>query len=272
MSSDSQPNDETRAGAGASVELSRDGAVALIRLNRPERMNAVDEAMIEALRSALRMAEQDREVRVAVIIGEGRSLMAGADITLFNEDLEGAPATAGRLIDAFHAMLRVVRAMGKPVVVGVNGSVAGGGLGLALACDLCVISDDAQLISGYTKLGTSPDAGTTWSLTQLLGRRRALEVMWLNDPIGAQQALALGLANRVVPAARLVDETLALARRLAEGAPQAIAQTKALVEAAAASGFDAQLDRERAAFVAASGADAFREGITAFFERRAPRF
>lgn len=162
--------------------------------------------------------------------------------------------------------------MEKPVVTALQGAVTGGGFGLALACDLCVMADDAQLISAYSKLGTSPDGGTTWSLTQLLGRQRALDVMWLNEPIGAAEAHRIGLVNRIGPPARLEDEALALARRLAEGAPRAMARIKALVEVAVTSGFDEQLDHEKTAFVASVAQADFREGITAFFARRAPRF
>lgn len=263
---------QTRSESDPAVDISRDGAVAVVRLNRPERLNAMDAAMIVALNAAMAEVSADPAVRAVVLAGAGRSFMAGADISLFQRDLETAPAMAAALIDDFHGMLRTIRAMRKPVVVALQGAIAGGGLGLALACDLGVMADDAQLISGYGKLGTSPDAGTTWSLTHLLGRQRALEVMWLNDPIDAAQAHRLGLVNRVVPAAQVQDEALTLARRLAEEAPGALGRVKALVEAATTSSFDDQLDLEKAGFVASAAEADFREGITAFFERRAPRF
>lgn len=263
---------QARSDSDPAVVISRNGAVAVVRLNRPERLNAMDAAMIVALHAAMTEVDADPEVRAVVLAGAGRSFMAGADISLFQRDLDGAPAMAAALIDDFHGMLRAIRATRKPVVVALQGAIAGGGLGLALACDLAVMADDAQLISGYGKLGTSPDAGTTWSLTHLLGRQRALEVMWLNEPVDAAEAYRLGLVNRVVPPVRVQEEAMMLAQRLAEGAPGAISRVKALVEAATTSSFDSQLDLEKAGFVASAAETDFREGITAFFARRPPRF
>jgi 2-(1,2-epoxy-1,2-dihydrophenyl)acetyl-CoA isomerase len=134
------------------------------------------------------------------------------------------------------------------------------------------MADNARLISGYSKIGTSPDAGTTWSLTHLLGRRRALEVMLLNDPIDARAAHALGLVNKVVQASELESETLAFARRLADGPPATTGRIKSLVDQACVSDLEAQLDQEKAAFIAAASTSEFSEGIKAFFERRPPEF
>lgn len=265
-------NGRASAGGDAPVLLERHGAVAVIRLNRPDRLNAVDGEMIEAIRTALAGVRDDAAIRSAVLIGNGRCFMAGADLSVFHRDLATASQVAAGLIDGFHGMLRELRAMAKPVIAAVAGNVAGGGVGLALACDLAMMADDARLISGYSKLGTSPDAGTTWSLTRAVGARRALELMCLNTPVSAQEALALGLVNRVVPAAELAEQAIDMARRLAEGAPLAIARIKSLVETAGTSGFDSQLDHERASFIACAATDDFREGVSAFFERRPPRF
>ena len=260
------------AGTDAPVLRETHGAVAVIRLNRPDRLNAVDAEMIEAIRTAFRGVREDAAIRSAVLIGNGRCFMAGADLSVFHRDLATASQVAAGLIDGFHGMLREMRAMPKPVIAAVAGNVAGGGVGLALACDLAVMADDARLISGYSKLGTSPDAGTTWSLTRAVGARRALELMCLNTPVSAQEALALGLVNRLVPAAQLAAQAIEMAQRLAESAPMAMARIKSLVEAAVTADFDSQLDRERESFIACAGTDGFREGVTAFFERRPPNF
>jgi 2-(1,2-epoxy-1,2-dihydrophenyl)acetyl-CoA isomerase len=260
------------AGDEAPVLRETHGAVAVIRLNRPDRLNAVDAEMIEAIRTALGNVRDDAGIRSAVLIGNGRCFMAGADLSVFHRDLATAPWVAAGLIDGFHAMLREIRSLPKPVIAAVTGNVAGGGVGLALACDFAVMADDAKLISGYSKLGTSPDAGTTWSLTRAVGARRALELMCLNIPVSAQEALALGLVNRMVPAAELAEQAIDMARRLAEGAPLAIARIKSLVETAGTSDFDSQLDRERASFIECAATDEFREGVRAFFDRRPPRF
>jgi 2-(1,2-epoxy-1,2-dihydrophenyl)acetyl-CoA isomerase len=259
-------------GDAAPVLCETHGAVAVIRLNRPDRLNAVDGEMVEAIRTALRSAREDSAIRSAVLIGNGRCFMAGADLSVFHSELADASRTAARLIDGFHAMLRELRSMPKPVIAAIAGNVAGGGVGLALACDLAVMAEDARLISGYSKLGTSPDACTTWSLTRAVGARRAFELMCLNTPVSAQEALALGLVNRVVPASKLAEQAIDMAQRLAEGAPMAIANIKSLVETATYSDFGSQLDRERASFIACAATDQFREGVVAFFERRPPKF
>jgi 2-(1,2-epoxy-1,2-dihydrophenyl)acetyl-CoA isomerase len=254
-------------GDAAPVLQETHGAVAVIRLNRPDRLNSVDDEMIGAIRTAIRAVREDAAIRSAVLIGNGRCFMAGADLSVFHSELADASRTAARLIDGFHAMLREIRAMPKPVIAAIAGNVAGGGVGLALACDLAVMADDARLISGYSKLGTSPDAGTTWSLTRAVGARRAFELMCLNTPVSAQEALALGLVNRIVPA-----QAVETAQRLAEGAPMAVANIKSLVETAGDFDFSSQLDEERASFIECAATDQFREGINAFFERRSPRF
>jgi len=128
------------ASGSAPVLRETHGAVAVIRLSRPDRLNAVDGEMIEAIRTAFRGVRDDTGVRSAVLIGNGRCFMAGADLSVFRQELDTAPQTAARLIDGFHAMLREIRALPKPVIAAVAGNVAGGGVGLALACDLAVIA------------------------------------------------------------------------------------------------------------------------------------
>jgi 2-(1,2-epoxy-1,2-dihydrophenyl)acetyl-CoA isomerase len=246
--------------------------IAEIRLNRPKQLNVLDLAMGEALAEATARVAADEAVRVVILSGAGRSFMAGGDLVLFHQDLAGAPATAGRLIELFHAAMRAIRGMGKPVIAALQGPVAGGGLGLALACDLAVASEDATFLSAYTRIGTSPDGGTTWSLTRLLGPRRAMEVMLLNDRLDAKTALSLGLVNRVVPSDTLGSETRALAQRLAKASVSAGAAVKRLVASAITGTFEDQLDREKASFMRQAGTPDFHEGINAFFERREPTF
>jgi 2-(1,2-epoxy-1,2-dihydrophenyl)acetyl-CoA isomerase len=162
--------------------------------------------------------------------------------------------------------------MPAPVLAGVQGAVAGGGLGLALACDLVVSASDATFVPAYTRIGTSPDGGTTWSITRLIGHRRAMEWIMLGDPMSAEEARAIGLINRVVPADRLAAEVDALARRIADGPAVAVTSVKRLVHQAAMVPLDVQLENERDSFVAAARTADFREGIAAFFERRPPKF
>jgi 2-(1,2-epoxy-1,2-dihydrophenyl)acetyl-CoA isomerase len=243
-----------------------------LRLNKPEQLNALDFEVAEHLDRGLSALARDGAVRAVVISGAGRSFMAGGDLKVFSRDLAEAPATAGRLIDLFHSALRTIKRMPQPVIAAVAGPVAGGGLGLAAACDLCIAAENATFLSAYTRLGTNPDGGTTWSLTRLLGPRRALEVALLNESVDARTALGLGLVNRVVPEGELESEALALARRLAEGSAAAQARVKRLVQAAVTGTYEEQLELEKKGFVESAGTADFREGITAFFEKRKPRF
>ena len=258
---------------GGDVVLSRvDGAVARVTLNRPKSLNALDEPMGLALANALHTIERNPAIKVVVLDGAGRDFMGGGDLTVFHADLTHAPDTASRLIGSFHQSIRCIKRMPMPVIASIKGAVAGGGAGLALACDLIIASADTKLVPAYGRIGTSPDGGTSWSFTQLLGPRRAIEVLLLGDPIDAQRALELGLVNKVVPADQLAAATDAIAARLAAGPRLAMANVKQLIQSAQTGGLDAHLEAERAGFVAAAGTADFREGITAFFERRTPKF
>ena len=254
------------------VRLAITAGIANIRLNRPERLNALDLALAQALLDALARIEADPSVKVVTLTGEGRAFMAGGDISVFYRAGEQAPAEVAKLIALFHQIVRLIRHMRPPVIAGLQGAVAGGGLGLALACDLVMAADNASFVPAYTRIGTSPDGGTTWSITQLIGPRRALAWLTLGDPLGATEAAALGLINRVVAASKLDDEVVALAQRIADGPALAFASVKRLVHQAATSSFDAQLEAEREGFLAAARTRDFREGVAAFFERREPRF
>lgn len=258
--------------AGGVVITQRQGPVLTVTMNRPKVLNVLDEAMADALVAAFSGLAADQTSRTVILAGAGRSFMAGGDLARFQADLPGAPQTATKLIDRFHTLMRLIKAMPQPVIAAVQGPVAGGGVGLALACDFVVAAEDASFLSAYTKLGTSPDGGTTWTLTQLLGPRRALEFVLLNEAVNAQTALQLGLVNRVVPKDELMEATQAMAENLARGSFGAQGASKALVQAAAQGSFDEQLELEKRAFVANTGAADFREGIAAFFERRPPMF
>lgn len=256
--------------ADDTVLTTRQGAIVTITMNRPAVLNAVDVEMADRLRDAFEAVEND--VRVVILRGAGGSFMAGADLSAFKARFDEAPAIATGLIDRFHAALTRIKSMPQPVIAAVQGAVAGGGLGLALACDLVVAADNAKFVPAYTRLGTSPDAGTTASLTRLLGHRRALKFILLNEPMDAATAMALGLVNDVVAAAELDAAVDALAGRLAEASVGASRNVKRLVQEALVSRFDTQLDLEKQLFVACSSTADFREGVTAFLEKRRPHF
>ena len=254
------------------VLMRRVGSIAIITMNRPKSLNALDFAMAKAFDLAVTQVAAQADVRVLIINGAGRAFMGGGDLNVFHHDLQAAAKTADALIKVFHDIVLGLRSLPIPVVASTQGAVAGGGLGLAMAADLVVAADDSKFVMGYGAIGTSPDGGTSWSLTQLLGIRRAMDILMLGDPVDALSALGLGMVNKVVARADLEAETLKYAQRLAKGAPGAIAKAKSLVYAAATSPMGPHLKREHAGFVASAGTADFREGIEAFFERRPALF
>ncbi len=258
--------------AEAPILTDREGGIVRLRLNRPAALNALDQAMAEALHAAVEGLAVDPSVRCVVLLGEGRGFMAGGDIRLFHAAGPDAPAVIGRLIEPFHAALRRLAALPAPVIAALHGPVAGAGMSLAMAADLAVAAEDARFVLAYLRLGISPDGGATWTLPRLVGLRRAMSIALLGEEIDARGALDLGLVNRVVPNAGLEAETMGLARRLAAGPSRAIGRTKALLRASLDRTLEAQLDAERDAFLAGAATEDFAEGVAAFLGRRTPSF
>jgi 2-(1,2-epoxy-1,2-dihydrophenyl)acetyl-CoA isomerase len=256
----------------AVVEVTRVGSLAIICMNDPNRLNVLSTHLLENLNAALFAVAHDASVRAVVLKGAGRSFSAGGDLSEYRADFETGPAVAETMVGNFHACIRSIRNMPKPVIGALHGAIAGGGFSLAIACDICIATESATFLSAYTRIGTTPDGGGTWTLTQLLGVRRALDLILMNGTIDAQKALELGLVNKVVPADSLESAVLELAQRLADGPASAFATAKRLVYFATTSTIDEQLDREKAAFVAASKTRDFKEGITSFFEKRPGNF
>ncbi len=252
--------------------LTISGNLAEITLNRPAQLNAINCDLAERLVEALTAIDGDPSVRVVLLKGAGRAFMAGGDLRDFHEAGHRAPDAVKRLIVPFHRIIRGIRELRAPVIAAVHGAVAGGGLALALACDFIVASADAVFAPAYLKIATNPDGGTTWSVTRLLGERRALEWLMLGEPLSAQNAADLGLINRVVARAALEEEALALANRIASGPAQAQASLKQLVWQATSTSLEDQLEAEAKSFISLAATSDFREGVAAFFERREPRF
>ncbi len=258
------------------VLLSRDGPVATLTLNRPDALNSLDHAMIDALVAHTATVAADDSLRVVVLRGAGRHFMAGGDIRSFAERLSEPPATRSegfsRMIGRLHAAIEHLHRMPHPVVGCVHGAVAGFGLSLMNACDLVVAAEDTYFASAYRQIGLTPDGGGSWWLPRVVGMRKAMEILLLSERFGAADALALGLVNRVVPAAELDAATRALVHTLATGPVLATRQAKRLVRESLSRSLSEQLDAERVSFAACAGTGDFVEGITAFLEKRAPRF
>jgi 2-(1,2-epoxy-1,2-dihydrophenyl)acetyl-CoA isomerase len=251
------------------VLLEREGAIARIRFNRPDVLNAADRPLALAFRDACRAIAADASVRVVVICGAGRAFMAGGDIAQFRDDPASVPES---LIDPLHEGLLCLSRLQAPVIASLHGPVAGAGLSIALGCDLAIAADTTRFNFAYTKLATSCDLGGSWHLPRLVGLRRALEIALLCEPLDAQHALKLGLVNRVEPAESLEAATLHLALRLAAGAPVAQGQIKRLLRDAWSRELPAQLSAERAAFAHCATTHDFAEGVSAFLGKRAPVF
>jgi len=256
----------------APVLLTRDGAVAWLRLNRPTVLNALDEDTAAAFRDACRRVSGDPSVRVLVLAGQGRGFMAGGDLARFRADPEHGPDTAATIIGALHEALLILEQLHAPVVASVHGPVAGAGMSLAAAADLCIAADDAKFTLAYARIGATPDGSGTYHLPRLVGLRKAMELAMLADTVDAQEALRIGLVNRVVPAASLADETTALAARLAAGPTRSYAHIRRLLRRSWTATLAEQLDAECHAFCASAATEDFKEGITAFFEKRGANF
>lgn len=253
-----------------------DGAIATLTLNRPQALNALDVAMVDALRDATERLETDDRIRVAVLRGAGAHFMAGGDIKWFHGMLDTPPAEKQvrfeRLIEAVQGSVMRLRRTGKPVIASVHGAVAGFGLSLMNACDLAVAADDAYFTLAYCHIGVTPDGGATYTLPRLVGQKLAMEIALLGDRFTAQRALELGLVNRVVPAAELAAATQKLAERLAAGPTAVYAGTKRLINDALNRSLPEQLLAEQESFAASTLTADFTEGVSAFVEKRKPAF
>ncbi len=252
------------------------GGVAILTLNRPESLNAVNPDMVAGLLAASALAADDPVARAVVVRGAGKSFMAGGDLRWFREQLALPVAQRqsgfAELIAGVHAAIVNFKRMDKPLIAAVHGAVAGFGLSLMLAADLALAADDAYFTLAYSNIALSPDGGATWSLPRHIGMKRAMEVALLGDRFDARRALELGLINRVVPKGVLEQESMALAARLAAGAAEALARTKALLDQSFDNPFEDQLLAEQRCFVECASEADFAEGLAAFFAKRKPVF
>jgi len=253
------------------IRYDRDDAVALVTLDRPERLNAFTPAMLHALRAVLRRAANDHTVRAVLLTGSGRAFNVGQDLD--DPAVSGEDADFGALLeDAYNPVVRDLRALEKPVVVAVNGVAAGAGANLALAGDIGLAARSAVFIQAFAKIGLLPDSGGTWFLPRLVGEARARALAMLGDRVTAEEAAAWGMIWQVVDDDALMTEATALARRLAAGPTRAFAAIKRAIDAAATSTLDEQLDLERDLQRELGWSRDYREGVAAFLEKREPRF
>ena len=255
------------------ILLEKQGAVATLTLNRPDVLNALDRQMALELGEAVAELTDDNSVRAVVMRGAGRGFMAGGDVTTMHQNIDTIDDTIRNLIGIFHKSVEAIAAIPKPVIAAVQGPVAGAGVSISLNADYVVAADTAKFTMAYIWLGTSPDGGSTYLLPRIVGRRKALELAMLSEPLDADKAMEMGLVNRVVASDDLETETMKLAEKLAAGPTKAFAQTKALInQSFEAASFSEQLAAERSAFLSCAGTGDFAEGVAAFVEKRKADF
>ena len=249
--------------------LERHGAVATLRFNRPEALNAIDVPMANAFLAAVQSIAADPGVRAVVLRGNGRGFMAGGDLaTLRADPVQGAID----ILTPLNAALPLLAQMNAPVIAQVHGAAAGAGLSLVLMGDYVIAAVGTRFNLAYINLGTSCDVGASWALPRIVGVRQALEIALLGEAFTADDALRLGLVNRVVPGAELDSATTALAQRLASGPTLAYGAMKRLMRASMDHTLPEQLAAEKGAFVHCAGTEDFRAGVEAFHQRQSPQF
>ncbi len=250
--------------------VEREAALAVVTINRPKVLNALDVRTLEALGRTIGELGRDDAVRAVIVTGAGdRAFVAGADIT----ELAELSPTAGRIYAARgQAVLQGIEQMGKPVVAAINGFALGGGCELAMACTLRLAADSAVLGLPEVKLGVLPGYAGTQRLTRLVGQGRALELILRGRHVGAEEAREIGLVNRVVPRAELMSEARALGTELAAGAPLALRYAIEAVTRGPALAFAEACAHEAALFGLAMASEDMREGTRAFLDKRSPSF
>ena len=249
----------------APLLVTRQGAVATLRFNRPAAMNALDLPTALALRDAVQAISQDPAVRAVLLQGSGRAFVAGGDLAALRADpVQGAQDLLGPLNET----LLLLQGLNAPVIAQVHGAAAGAGLSLMLMCDFVLAAEGTKFNLAYINLGTSCDVGASWALPRLVGLRHALEIALLGETFGTDDALRLGLINRVLPAAELDAAAHAFAQRIAAGPTLAYGHMRRLMRGSFDHDLATQLQAEAQAFDACARSADLREGIEAFFAKR----
>jgi 2-(1,2-epoxy-1,2-dihydrophenyl)acetyl-CoA isomerase len=256
------------------VTLDFDGPVAILKLDHPEVMNAVSMDMLGGLGEALDAIDDRRsEVRCLVVTGAGRAFCAGANLQGRDNQKPGSRSNAGVTLETgYHPFLRRLRNLHCPIVTSVNGAAAGAGMSFALMGDMILCARSAYFLQAFRRIGLVPDCGSTWLLPRLVGRARSVELSLMGERLPAEKALEWGLVNRVYDEAALMDETMKLARELADGPTIALSLIRRLYWESSDNSFEDQLDLEQQMQRRAGAAEDFKEGVTAFLEKRPAKF
>ena len=250
------------------VIVERREDIALLRLNQPQTMNALSPAIKQGLEMAVPQLMADSAVRCIVITGTDKAFCAGGDIS--NMADRSAPSVRARMHPS-HGWVKLLLTGEKPVIAAVNGAAAGAGFSLAMMCDFVILADTAYFKAGFPGLGAAPDLGLALTLPRAIGMLRAKDILMTNRRVGAEEAVTMGMATRVVPSAALLDEALALAQSLAAGPATSLGLTKHLLNQAYAP-IAEFLSQEAMTQAIAFGSEEFGEGVAAFLGKRKPQF
>ena len=245
--------------------------VALIELNRPEVMNAINNQLSFEVYTAFKQVEQDASVRAVVLTGTGRAFCSGQDLG-DKAALEGSTHLSDSVRERYNLLVVKMQTLPIPVIAAVNGTAAGAGFGLALACDLRFASTSAKFTMAFNKIGLVPDSGTSYFLTRLVGVGKALEWSWTADIVSAEDAHRHGVVNRLFAPDDLLPETMVFAKRLVQGATLAFGLTKKAMYENFSATLPEALEREAQLQDIAGQSRDFREGVRAFLEKRPPEY
>jgi enoyl-CoA hydratase/carnithine racemase len=256
--------------------VERDGHVATITLNRPERLNAITGSMLDALSKALVELDDDSDVRAIILTGAGRGFCAGLDLQdqMSGQGLgqgDGIAATTARF-NLRDAPPMVLHNVDTPTICALNGGAAGYGMDMALGCDIRIASNQAKISAAFTKRGVLPESGGTWLLPRLIGWSRAAEIMFTGRTLSAEQCLEAGLVSRVVPAASLIPSANELAGEIAANAPLAVQATKRMMRIGQDETFEANVHHVYLQLLPLFRTRDFQEGMRSFLEKRIPKF
>jgi 2-(1,2-epoxy-1,2-dihydrophenyl)acetyl-CoA isomerase len=256
-----------------SIQFTIDSGIAVLTLNRPDRLNSFTQAMHLEVRDALARVQADKSVRVLLLTGAGRGFCAGQDLN--DRAVEpGAPGVdLGESVEKFYApLVMAIKNLPMPVICAVNGVAAGAGANLALACDIVLAAKSASFIEAFCKLGLIPDTGGTWHLPRLIGPARATGLAMLGEKLSAEKAEEWGLIWRCLPDDELMNEAMALARHFASAPTKGLAFTKKAMQASYANTLPEQLQLEAGMMRELGYSHDYREGVAAFIAKRQPQF
>lgn len=251
------------------LKLEMANNIATISLNRPDRYNAFNEELSYELQDALKKVSRDRDVRVVVLTGEGKAFCSGQDL----KDIQGKKRKLSEsLYKRYNPIIKAIREMEKPVICRLNGVGAGAGCSLALACDMVIASEKASLIEVFVNVGLVPDSGSSWFLPRLVGYSKAFELAAMGSKVTAQEALQLGLVNRVVPEDELDDAVSKVTTYFANAPTKAIGMMKKMLNKAYRHSLEEQLQYEAWCQEIAGDSADYQEGVEAFVNKRKPEF